>query len=62
MATGKLWMAVNDLSSCCNFKTTLYADDSVLALSHKNVNCAQTVLNCELSKINGLLKSKVTKC
>ena len=43
---------INDLSNCSNFKTTLYADISVLMLSHKNVNCLQTMLNFELSKTN----------
>ena len=32
-------------------------DDSVLTLSHKNVNCLQTMLNFELPKINAWLKS-----
>ena len=35
---------INDLSNCSNFKT-LYADDSVLTLSHKNLNCLQTMMN-----------------
>ena len=48
---------INDLSNCSNFKTTLYADDSVLTLSHKNVKCLQTMLNFELPKINAWLKS-----
>ena len=48
---------INGLSNCFNFKTTLYADDSVLTLSHKNVNCLQTMLNFELPKINAWLKS-----
>ena len=48
---------INDLSNCSNFKTTLYADDSVLTLSHKNVNCLQTMLNFKLIKINAWLKS-----
>ena len=48
---------INDLSNCSNFATTLYADDSVLTLSHKNINCLQNILNCELTKINSWLKS-----
>ena len=32
---------INDLCYCSDFKTTLYADDSVLTLSHKNVNRLQ---------------------
>ena len=35
----------------------IYGDDSVLTLSHKNVNCLQTMLNSELPKINAWLKS-----
>ena len=48
---------INDLFNCSNFKTTLYADDSVLTLSNKNVNCLQTMLNSELTKINAWLKA-----
>ena len=48
---------INDLSNCSNFKTTLHADDSVLTLFHKNINCLQTMLNFELLKINAWLKS-----
>ena len=48
---------INDLSNCSNFKTTLYANDSVLTLSHKNINCLPTMLNFELPKINAWLKS-----
>ena len=40
---------INDLSSCSNFETTLYADDSVLTF--KGVTISQTNLDCELSKI-----------
>ena len=42
---------INDLSSCSNFETTLYADDSVLTLSHKDVTTSRTNLDCELPKI-----------
>ena len=42
---------INDLSSCSNFETKLYADDSVLTLSHKDVTTLQTNLDCELPKI-----------
>ena len=44
-----------ELYYCSNFKTTLYADDSVLTLCHKNVNCLQSNLNLELHKINAWL-------
>ena len=36
-------------------KLSLYVDDSVLTLSHKNVNCLQSKLNLELHKINAWL-------
>ena len=42
---------INDLSSCSNFEATLYADDSVLTLSHKDVTTLQTNLDSELPKI-----------
>ena len=42
---------INDLSSCSSFETTLYADDSVLTLSHKDVTTLQTNLDCKLPKI-----------
>ena len=43
---------INDLYYCSYFKTTLYADDSVLTLSHKNVNRLQYNLIVELCKIH----------
>ena len=46
---------INDLYYCSDFKTTLYADDSVLTLSHKNVNRPQYNLNVELCKIHACL-------
>jgi len=48
---------INDLSRCSNFTTILYADDGVLTMSHKNVNCLQTNLDYELPKIDHWLKS-----
>ena len=44
-------ICINDLSFCSNFETTLYADDSVLTLSHKDVTILQTNLDSELPKI-----------
>ena len=44
-------------ASSLQFKYWLYADDSALTLSHKNVNCIQTMLNFKLPKINAWLKS-----
>ena len=46
---------INDLYYCSDFKTTLYADDNVLTLSHKNVNRLQYNLNVELCKIHAWL-------
>ena len=48
---------ISMLFNCSSFKPTLYANDSVLALPEKNVNCLQTMLNCELPTINIWLKS-----
>ena len=48
---------VNDVSNCSNFETRLYADDSILTMSYKVVNCLQNIINCELPKINAWLKS-----
>ena len=48
---------ISMLFNCSSFKPTLYANDSVLALPEKNVNCLQTMLNCELPIINIWLKS-----
>ena len=47
---------INDISLCSNLKATLYADDSVFTLSHKNANTLQTKLNAELPKLNHWLK------
>ena len=42
---------INDLELCSNFDVTLYADDSVLTLSHKDVLSLQNKINQELHKI-----------
>ena len=39
------------LALCSNFDVTLYADDSVLTLSHKDVVSLQNEINQELHKI-----------
>ena len=36
---------INDLALCSNFDVTLYADDSVLTLSHKDVLSLQNIIN-----------------
>ena len=48
---------INDLSHCSNLNSTLYADDSVLMLSHKNVNILKSNMEMELSKLNIWLSS-----
>ena len=48
---------INDLSHCSNLNSTLYADDSVLMLSHKNVNILKSIMEMELSKLNIWLSS-----
>ena len=42
---------VNDLSKCSNLNITLYADDSVLILSHKHVDSLKLNLKNELPKV-----------
>ena len=48
---------INDLSHCSNLNSTLYADDSVLMLLHKNVNTLKSNMETELSKLNIWLSS-----
>ena len=48
---------INDLSHCSNSNSTLYANDSVLMLSHKNVNTLRSNMEMELSKLNIWLSS-----
>ena len=43
---------INDLTLCSNFDVTLYADDSVLTLSHKDVLTLPNKINQELHKID----------
>ena len=47
---------INDLANCSNFDTTLYADDCVLTISHKNTKSLQINLDNELVKISAWLK------
>ena len=35
------------LINCSNFETAIYADNSVLTVLRKNINCLQKILNCE---------------
>ena len=46
---------INDIVDCSNFNVTLYADDSVLTLAHKNISTLQSNLNIEIPKINSWL-------
>ena len=46
---------LNDIVDCSNFNVTLYADDSVLTLAHKNINILQSNLHIEIPKINSSL-------
>ena len=46
---------VNDLPSSSNFKTTLFADDTLLQLSDCNIKKLEKRVNNELNKINAWL-------
>ena len=45
-------ISINDLTRCSNFDVTLYAYDSVLTLSHKDILTVQNNVNQELHKID----------
>ena len=47
---------INDLANCSNLDTTLYADDCVLTISHKNTKSLQINLDNEFVKISAWLK------
>ena len=42
---------INDITECSSFKTFLYADDTVLTMSHRNTKHLETVVNIELEKV-----------
>jgi len=44
-------MYVNDLLNSSAFKTVLYADDTYLSLSHKNVHVLKDLVNSELANV-----------
>jgi len=44
-------MYINDFPNCSTFTTVLYADDTYLCLSDKNLNDLQLALNSELLKV-----------
>ena len=55
-------MYINDLPNCSTFTTVLYADDTYLCLSDKNLNDLQLAVNSELLKVDrwmGLNKSSM---
>ena len=43
---------INDIVDCSNFNVTMYADDSVLTLAHKNINTIQSNLKVKIPKID----------
>jgi len=45
-------MYLNDLPNCSTFITVLYADDTYLCLSNKNLNDLQLAVNSELLKVD----------
>ena len=51
----------NDLPDACNFKTTLFADDTNLHLSHINVSSLQSHVQQEMIKFsNWMIGNKLT--
>ena len=50
-------MYINDLPKSSAFYTLLYADDTYLCLSHKNLDNLQYMVNVELIKVDNWLRS-----
>jgi len=45
-------MCVNDLPNYSAFKTVLYADNTYLSLSHKNLHVLKDLVNSELANVD----------
>ena len=45
------YVYINDLAKCSNLSTTLYADDNVLTMGHKNVKKLQNQINKEQARM-----------
>ena len=52
---------INDIVDCSNFNVTLYADDSVLTLAHKNSNTSQSKNRNSKNKFVAHSKPIITK-
>ena len=50
-------MCINDLPKSSAFYIVLYADDTYLCLSHKNLDNLQHMVNVELIKVDNCLRS-----
>ena len=50
---------INDLTYTSDLKVTLYADDSVLSLAHKNIDFLQKSLDQNLQKVDRSLKNNL---
>jgi len=48
---------VNDLPCASSFQTTLFADDTILHLSHKDIKMFQLNVQNELDKVNTCMRS-----
>ena len=48
---------VNDLPNVSNFKTTLFADDANLNMSHSSIQTLQLLVNQEIIKVDEWLKN-----
>ena len=56
-----LFLLVNDLQNVSNFKTTLFANDAKLHMTHSNIQTFQLLINQEINKVDEWLKNnKVT--
>ena len=42
----------NDLPLASKFKSTLFADDAILHMSHQNLKTLQSVANSEIEKVH----------
>ena len=54
---GPILFLLNDLPNVSNFKTTLFADDANLNMSHSSIQTLQLLVNQEINKIDEWLEN-----